>query len=178
MTACPQNIIAYRVVKEGGSHGRGKHFGNLWIGLMIGAFIGLKYLLGELEKFPSKAAFVPSTTPGEKSLDWKSVQPITGVLVILGLVLWAYGYAGRACTEIGDLLLFGAAFGIVLQRCRFCFVRAFRNPFMTGEAGIAKCFCGVPVGVRNWAGPFFYRTFLAGAAACSSLQGSFYCGIF
>ena len=24
--------------------------------------------------------------------------------------------------------------GIVIQRCRFCFVRSFRDPFMTGEA--------------------------------------------
>jgi hypothetical protein len=31
-------------------------------------------------------------------------------------------------------VLFGAAFGVVFQRSRFCLVRAFREPFMTGEA--------------------------------------------
>ena len=128
------------------------------IGLMIGAFIGLKYLLWELEKFPSKAAFVPTSKSGEKKFDWKTVQPYLGVLVLLGLVLWAYAYAGRAYTEIGGLLLFGAAFGIILQRCRFCFVRAFRDPFMTGEAGIAKAIAlsiilgSLGVAVLKWTG--------------------------
>ena len=128
------------------------------IGLMIGGFIGLKYLLWELEKFPSKSAFVPAAKSGEKSFDWKSVQPYLGVLVILGLVLWAYVYSGRAYTEIGGLLLFGAAFGIILQRCRFCFVRAFRDPFMTGEAGIAKAIAisiilgSLGVAILKWTG--------------------------
>jgi uncharacterized membrane protein YedE/YeeE len=31
-------------------------------------------------------------------------------------------------------LLFGVAFGVVFQRSRFCLVRAFREPFMTGDA--------------------------------------------
>lgn len=110
----------------------------MMIGLIIGAFIGLKYLLWELEKFPSKTTLTPSDISQEKRFDWKTIQPYLGVLVLIGLVIWAYGYAGTAYTEIGGLLLFGAAFGIILQRCRFCFVRAFRDPFMTGEATIAK----------------------------------------
>ena len=91
----------------------------MMIGLIVGAFIGLKYLLWELEKFPSKAAFVPTAKSGEKGFDWKTVQPYLGVLVILGLVLWAYLYNSRAFTEIGGLLLFGAAFGIILQTVPF-----------------------------------------------------------
>ena len=39
------------------------------------------------------------------------------------------GYASQAV-----FLLFGAALGIVLQRSRFCLVRAFREPFMSGES--------------------------------------------
>jgi hypothetical protein len=38
------------------------------------------------------------------------------------------GYGGR-----GLFLVFGAAFGFVFQRSRFCLVRAFREPFMTGD---------------------------------------------
>jgi uncharacterized protein len=127
-------------------------------GLIMGAFIGLKYLLWELEKFPSKSSFVPAGKPGEKGFDWKNAQPLLGVLVLFGLVVWAYIYAGRAYTEIGGLLLFGAAFGIILQRCRFCYVRAFRDPFMTGEAGIAKAIAvsiilgSIGVAVLKWTG--------------------------
>ena len=34
----------------------------------------------------------------------------------------------------GVFLLFGVVFGVVFQRSRFCLVRAFREPFMTGDA--------------------------------------------
>lgn len=110
----------------------------MMLGLIIGALIGLKYLLWELEKFPSQSSFTPTSALGAKGFDWKTIQPYLGALVFIGLIIWAYRYAGKAYTEIGGLLLFGAAFGIILQRCRFCFVRAFRDPFMTGEATIAK----------------------------------------
>jgi uncharacterized protein len=110
----------------------------MMVGLIIGGFIGLKYLLWELEKFPPSSTFIPTASSGDKGFDWKTIQPYLGVLVFIGLLFWAYGYTGKAYTEIGGLLLFGAAFGIILQRCRFCFVRAFRDPFMTGEASIAK----------------------------------------
>lgn len=108
------------------------------VGLTIGAFIGLKYLLWELEKFPPPSGFTPTASLGKKRFDWKIIQPYLGVLVFIGVIVWAYWYSGKAYTEIGGLLLFGAVFGIILQRCRFCFVRAFRDPFMTGEATIAK----------------------------------------
>ena len=42
-------------------------------------------------------------------------------------------YRSMALTRNGGLLLCGLAFGIVIQRNRFCFVRAFRDPFLTGE---------------------------------------------
>ena len=35
-------------------------------------------------------------------------------------------------------MLFGLLVGIVMQRTRFCFVRAFRDPFMTGDAEATK----------------------------------------
>jgi len=153
------------------------------IGLMIGGFIGLKYLLWELEKFPSPAAFVPAAKPGKKRFAWKSVQPYLGALVFLGLVLWAYVYAGRAFTEIGGLLLFGAAFGIILQRCRFCFVRAFRDPFMTGEAGIAKAIVlsiilgSLGVAVLKWTGVRPESTYVIPAFWGGSLFGGIIFGI-
>ena len=128
------------------------------IGLIIGAYLGLRYLLWELEKFPSKPAPFQTKKPEEPSFDWKTVQPFLGAAVFIGLIVWAYLYSGRAYTEIGGLLLFGAAFGLTLQRCRFCYVRAFRDPFMTGEASIAKAIAlsiiigAVGVAVLKWGG--------------------------
>jgi uncharacterized protein len=110
----------------------------MMIGLMIGAFFGLKYLLWESEKLPPKSAPSPAAPSEIKDFEWKNIQPYLGAPLFVGLIVWAFWYAGKAYTEIGGLLLFGAGFGLVLQRCRFCFVRAFRDPFMTGEATMAK----------------------------------------
>ena len=43
-------------------------------------------------------------------------------------------YARAGYHAQGVFLLFGVAFGVVFQRSRFCLVRAFREPFMTGDA--------------------------------------------
>src|SRR5207244_416876 len=61
-------------------------------------------------------------------------QPWAGALVVglVAVVLFLYARAGYG--PQGVFLLFGAAFGVVFQRSRFCLVRAFREPFMTGDA--------------------------------------------
>ncbi len=51
----------------------------------------------------------------------KSALSLSGLGMMLGL-------------GAGVFLLFGAVFGVVFQRPRFCLVRAFREPFMTGDA--------------------------------------------
>ena len=130
----------------------------MMIGLIAGAFLGLKYLLWELEKFPAKSSFIPAEKVEEKGFDRKKIQPYLGTLVFIGLLAWAYIYSGRAYTEIGGLLLFGSAFGVILQRCRFCYVRAFRDPFLNGEAAIAKALAvsiilgSLGVAVLKWTG--------------------------
>ena len=50
----------------------------MMIGLIVGGFIGLKYLLWELEKFPSKAAFVPPTKSGEKKFRLENRSALSG----------------------------------------------------------------------------------------------------
>jgi hypothetical protein len=53
------------------------------------------------------------------------------VLLVLLVLPFAYSAAGYGAR--GVFLLFGVAFGFVFQRSRFCLVRAFREPFMTGD---------------------------------------------
>jgi uncharacterized protein len=43
-------------------------------------------------------------------------------------------YARQGFHTQGVFLLFGVVFGVIFQRSRFCLVRAFREPFMTGDA--------------------------------------------
>lgn len=111
----------------------------MMIGLIMGAYLGLRYILWELEHLPFPSPAMPANPQLETpSFDWKQIQPYLGGAVVLSLLLAAHYYGKSSLAEAGGLLLFGAAFGIVIQRCRFCFVRAFRDPFMTGEAEIGR----------------------------------------
>jgi len=100
------------------------------IGLAIGVFFAVKYLLWEMEKHP-KMSSGKSATLLQAKTKGTSLQPLAGlIIVIIGLAL-AYTF--------NDPVLFGFALiglfiGIVLQRSRWCIVRALREPFMTGDA--------------------------------------------
>src|SRR5438477_127490 len=61
-------------------------------------------------------------------------QPLAGVLLLAVLLVIPFAYAAAGHPQRGVFLLFGAAFGVIFQRSRFCLVRAFREPFMTGDA--------------------------------------------
>ena len=54
-------------------------------------------------------------------------------MLLLGLVAAPFIYGRWGYVPQGVFLLFGVAFGIVFQRSHFCLVRAFREPFMTGD---------------------------------------------
>ena len=110
----------------------------MMLGLIIGASIGLKYLFWELEHFPSSFKSTELNEEKKKGFDWLSIEPYLGFIVFLGAIIMAWLYSKEAYTREGVLLLCGIAFGVVIQRTRFCFVRAFRDPFMTGEGEMAR----------------------------------------
>jgi len=104
----------------------------MMLGLGAGAFLALRYLIWEIAHRPSwssgRARVFAAARGGSR-------QPLMGGLLLLALLLalpFAYSRAGYAAQ--GVFLLFGVVFGIIFQRSRFCLVRAFREPFMTGDA--------------------------------------------
>jgi uncharacterized membrane protein YedE/YeeE len=104
----------------------------MMLGLGIGAIVGLRYLLWEMEHRPAWSAgrgraFLSPAAGGSR-------QPLAGVLVVALLLAAPFVYSAAGYGARGLFLVFGAAFGFVLQRSRFCLVRAFREPFMTGDA--------------------------------------------
>lgn len=102
----------------------------MMLGLLIGAFVGLKLLVWEITYLEPVASKVAPKPEG----DGKRRQPFWGGLVlVLGLVL-VFTYDELDYSTRGGFLLFGLLIGIMMQRTRFCFVRAFREPFMTGDA--------------------------------------------
>ncbi len=109
----------------------------MMIGLLIGAYLGLRYLYWELEHLPSGSIKV-SETKGEKGIDWLKIEPYLGAIVLIAALVCTWIYSKNAYARVGGLLLCGIAFGIIIQRTRFCFVRGFREPFMTGESQMPR----------------------------------------
>jgi uncharacterized membrane protein YedE/YeeE len=104
----------------------------LTIGFMIGTWLALQYLLWEMEHLPNMSM--------GKSFTWLAAKGKSGAWQpILGLIVLAFFLIGASLMyKTNNVLtwfaIIGLILGIVLQRSRFCITRAFREPFMTGEA--------------------------------------------
>jgi len=104
----------------------------LTIGLLIGSFLALRYLLWEMEKFPKLStgkSFTLLAAKGKGGI-W---QPILGTIVFLSLLI-IFPNLFRGNNILTMFAVVGLLIGLILQRSRFCVVRAFREPFMTGES--------------------------------------------
>jgi uncharacterized membrane protein YedE/YeeE len=104
----------------------------MMVGLMAGALAGLRYLLWETEHRPGWSSGPSRTYAGARPAGHR--QPVAGAAVLLVLLAAPFAYGHWGYVPQGIVLLFGVAFGFVFQRSRFCLVRAFREPFMTGDA--------------------------------------------
>ena len=105
----------------------------MMLGLGVGAFLGLRYLLWEMAHRPawsSGRARVYARAPA----DHPSRQPVAGLVLLVLVLVAPFLYSRQGYAAQGIFLLFGVAFGVIFQRSRFCLVRAFREPFMTGDA--------------------------------------------
>lgn len=107
---------------------------SMMAGLMIGAFIGLKLLVWELTYLSPASSHASRKISG----DWKKNQPIAGIIVLLLGVSLAFVYDDLDYSIRGGFLVFGLVIGLLMQRTRFCFVRAFREPFLSGDGNAAK----------------------------------------
>ena len=105
----------------------------MMLGLGLGAFLGLRYLLWEMQRRPAWSSG-RARVWGAPAAERPSRQPLVGLLLAGALLALPFVYAGAGYHAQGVLLLFGVVFGVVFQRSRFCLVRAFREPFMTGDA--------------------------------------------
>ncbi len=112
-------------------------------GLIIGAFLATRYLIRENRKLiaAGKVPFMSTCEappqPAPQSASFRT-QPATGWVVLVSLVALAGLYRQLGHGPLAAFLLFGVAFGVVLQRSRFCLVSAFREPFMSGQSEHAR----------------------------------------
>ena len=105
----------------------------MMIGLIVGSFLGLKMLVWEIT-YLSPAVLKKSASSSQGETSSNSQQPLIGFIIILIALGLAFTYDHFDYSTRGGFLVFGLIIGILMQRTRFCFVRAFRDPFMTGES--------------------------------------------
>jgi uncharacterized membrane protein YedE/YeeE len=112
-------------------------------GLFVGGFLGTRYVIWENARliragqipFMSVCEAPPQPAPQSTSF---AIQPWLGGLLLLALLSASYLYGQLGHQLLAIFLLFGVAFGIVFQRSRFCFVSAFREPFLSGGSEHAR----------------------------------------
>lgn len=103
------------------------------VGLTIGAYFGVRYLVWEMNSAPLEGKNL-----GGLKLTAKT-QSYMSVVVAGGLIYAMFKYANDPrLFDRALILFFGILLGIVSQRSRICFVRAFREPFLTGDASHTK----------------------------------------
>jgi hypothetical protein len=108
----------------------------LTAGFLIGTFLAMKYILWEMEAFPNISmgksyTFLPGTKEGMGWQRWLAWVLLAGVFYLIN----SYTSDGSAVMKInGWHIIIGLTLGLILQRSRYCIVRAFREPFMTGES--------------------------------------------
>lgn len=74
-----------------------------------------------------------STRPRKKRRN----QLPAAIVVLVGVILFGV-ILGAKSAGLAISWIFGLAFGIVLQKSRFCFAAAFRDPILTGSTSLTK----------------------------------------
>jgi hypothetical protein len=110
----------------------------MWLGLLLGAVIGLKLLLWSLENVTWGTEAPPAL---QAPATLQAAYPWLGLVVLGGTLFWAlawYVSDNERLSSRAILVLAGFAIGFIMHRSRLCFARALREPFMTGEGDMTK----------------------------------------
>ncbi len=120
------------------------------LGLFAGVYIGVRYLLWEMEALP-RMSTGKSYTYLAANTKKMSYQPLAGMIVLaLGASL-AFMYDPASDKVLIGFVLIGLMIGVVIQRSRFCIVRALREPFISGDSDPALgIMAGILVGLLGF----------------------------
>ena len=100
--------------------------------MFVGVILSLKYLIWEMERFP-KWSTGKSYTFLAAAPEKGRWQIIAGVIVLIGVIVLAYSYVDSS-PVMSWFIIIASLMGLISQRSRFCIVKSFRDPFMSGES--------------------------------------------
>jgi uncharacterized membrane protein YedE/YeeE len=100
--------------------------------MFVGVILSLKYLIWEMERFP-KWSTGKSYTFLAAAPEKGGWQVIAGVIVLIVVIVLAYSYSDTN-PVMSWFIIIASLMGLISQRSRFCIVKSFRDPFMSGES--------------------------------------------
>lgn len=103
-------------------------------GFLVGAYLGLRLYMATLSAQESGGR---ALTPSPRAQWGVGLLLFAAGVLTIALIQKKIVFSGLEL-GISTLIFFGLALGFINQRTRFCFVRAFREPFMTGEGEMTK----------------------------------------
>lgn len=101
----------------------------------IGTFFGAKVVNTRWWKGKpvlTKGSIAPSTKPK------RNIQPLVGAIVGLAYTALIVYFFVTGRNMLGTAAIFGAAFGILIERGQICFTSAFRDLWISGRATMTK----------------------------------------
>lgn len=100
--------------------------------MFAGVIVSLKYLIWEMERFP-KWSTGKSYTFLAAAPEKGRWQIIAGTVVLICVIVIAYTYTDSN-PVMSWFIIIATLMGLISQRSRFCIVKSFRDPFMSGES--------------------------------------------
>nr|WP_261794474.1 selenium metabolism membrane protein YedE/FdhT [Comamonas testosteroni] len=116
------------------------------IATAIGSLAGAKVSLLPIFRIPVKLQKVTAPKPLEQREAQAKRRFRIGMALFLACVAWGLCKAAEA-PKLGLAILFGLAFGLIIERAQVCFTSAFRDLWITGRTQMAKAIiAGMAVG--------------------------------
>lgn len=116
------------------------------IATAIGSLAGAKVSLLPIFRIPVKLQKVSAPKPLEQREAQAKRRFRIGMALFLACVAWGICKAAEA-PKLGMAILFGLAFGLIIERAQVCFTSAFRDLWITGRTQMAKAIiAGMAVG--------------------------------
>jgi len=106
-----------------------------WVGLIIGGYLGVWYVKRQIYRMPP--TIEERTVERSRGLSEKA-QFSLGILGILAAIIITLFYANFTKASVVTLFLIGIAFGVIVQRSRFCWATCYKNLFISRNADLFK----------------------------------------